>query len=189
MITEEMLAAILPHARQEGRVSDWVGPINAALAEFEINTSLRMAAFLAQIAHESGELRYVREIASGKAYEGRDDLGNTQPGDGVRFKGRGLLQITGRSNYAECGNALGLDLLAHPELLEEPFNAARSAGWFWRRHHLNGLADAGDFAKITRKINGGLRGQALREIYYDRALRVLTPPVGELGLDPQGRQS
>ena len=86
--------------------SQWLAPINKAMAKYEINTELRMAHFLAQIGHESGGLVYVRELASGKAYEGRKDLGNTQLGDGIKYKGRGLIQITGRANYKACGDAL-----------------------------------------------------------------------------------
>lgn len=119
MIKIEQLKKIIPYA---GRRADvFLVPINEAMNEFGINTPIRQAAFLAQIAHESGSLRYVREIASGEAYEGRVDLGNTEPGDGPRFRGRGLIQITGRSNYHDCSVALyGAEapLLLHPELLE-----------------------------------------------------------------------
>src|SRR5258707_58804 len=120
------------------RATDFLTPLRDAMREFSIDASPeREAAFLAQIAHESGELRYVHEIASGEAYEGRHDLGNTEAGDGVRFKGRGLIQVTGRANYAACGLALDLPLLFHPELLESPDNACRSAAWFWDKHGLN----------------------------------------------------
>jgi putative chitinase len=155
------------------RIAMFLRPLNDAMLEFEITGATREAAFLAQIAHESGEMRYVREIASGAAYEGREDLGNTQPGDGERFRGRGLIQITGRANYDQCGDALGLDLLKHPELLEEPVNACRSAAWFWKSKGLNELADAGDFRRITRRINGGYNGLDERLAYYDRAQRTL----------------
>ncbi len=106
-------------------------------------------------------------------YEGRADLGNTQPGDGSKFRGRGLIQITGRANYAACGEALGLDLINQPTLLELPQHAAMSAAWFWSMKDLNTLADKGDFVKITRRINGGLNGQADRQGLYDKALKVL----------------
>ena len=118
----------------------------------------RLAHYLAQLMHESAGFHYDREIASGKAYEGRADLGNTQPGDGVSFKGRGPIQITGRSNYAASGLVLDLDLLEHPELLEQPYNAALSAAEWWHRHGCNALADTGDLAAVTRKVNGGLTG-------------------------------
>lgn len=176
MVTLDQLRKIVPYAGPRAGV--FLGPLNDAMAEFEINTRLREAAFIAQIAHESGSFRYVRELASGAAYDtGRlaARLGNTPgaDGDGERYKGRGLLQITGHDNYRDCGLALGLDLLAHPELLEQPVNAARSAGWFWHKHDLNCFADSGMFEAITRIINGGLNGIAEREEFYSRALEVL----------------
>ena len=171
MLDEATLLKIMPHAKS--RVQDFLESLNAAMREFHINTPERQAAFLAQIAHESGELRYVKELASGAAYEGRVSLGNTQPGDGMKFKGRGLIQITGRANYAACGEALGLNLIDKPELLELPQHAAMSAAWFWSTRGLNTLADQVEFAKITRRINGGLNGQADRQGLYDKALKVL----------------
>lgn len=158
MITDQQLSAMC------GRlIGGWADPINAAMAEYEINTSARQSAFLAQVLHESGRLRYVRELwgptAAQNGYEFRADLGNTEPGDGFKYRGRGLIQITGRHNYQLCGFALELDLIEQPELLEQPLQAARSAGWFWRNHGLNELADQADsFERITRKINGGDNG-------------------------------
>jgi putative chitinase len=147
------------------------------MAEFEINTPARQAAFLAQIGHESGQLRYVRELASGEDYEGRKDLGNVEPGDGERYKGRGLIQITGRKNYLACSMALFNDdrLIQFPELLEDPTNACRSAGWFWKSSGLNELADEGmaSFGIVTRRINGGLNGMADRLTLYRKAQEVL----------------
>lgn len=170
-MTAEELRQIMPFAGI--RIERFLEPLNQAMEEFAIDTPTRQAAFIAQIAHESGSLRYVKEIASGEAYEGRQDLGNTQEGDGVRFKGRGLIQVTGRTNYAACGKALGLDLLAHPEILEEPVNACRSAAWFWKYRGLNELADVGNFRKITRIINGGMNGWPDRLAFYERAKEVL----------------
>lgn len=170
-LTLTQLLNIMPFART--RAAAFLDPLNAAMAEFGINTPARQATFLAQLAHESGQLVYVRELASGAAYEGRSDLGNTQPGDGVRFRGRGLLQITGRANYAACGKALGLDLLAQPALLEQTVNACRSAGWFWQSRGLNALADAGDQVAVTRRVNGGTNGLAERLAYFKTAQRVL----------------
>ena len=170
-ISLEQLKQILPFAGKRADV--FISPLNLAMDEFEITTPLRQAAFLAQIAHESGSLRYVREIASGSAYEGRKDLGNTQPGDGVKFKGRGLIQITGRSNYAAVSKSLGIDFIAHPELLETTDNATRSAAWWWKAHKLNELADQQLFDKITRVINGGTNGQDERRALYKNALIVL----------------
>lgn len=168
MISLSELHTIMPYAGH--RADAFIDPLNDAMHEFEIDaTPLREAAFLAQIAHESGSLQFTRELASGAAYEGRKDLGNTEPGDGIRYKGRGLIQITGRSNYLDCGTALGLDLIGEPELLESPENASRSAGWFWETHGLNELADKGDFLLITKRINGGTNGYQERVAYYDRA--------------------
>ena len=173
MLTATDLHIILPAATGANIDKFWQ-PLNDAMDEFSINSGVRQAAFLAQIGHESGSFRYVRELASGDAYEGRADLGNTEPGDGVRFKGRGLIQITGRANYASCGAALGLDLLAGPEILEQPENACRSAGWFWSTHGCNELADSGNFQKLTRRINGGLNGLVEREAIWKRAKEQLT---------------
>lgn len=139
--------------------------IDAACERFEINTPRRISYFLAQICHESGLLKYTREIWNPEQcpwqarYEGRADLGNNRPGDGERFKGRGLIQITGRANYKGCGDALGVDLVGSAyEQLELPELAALSAAWFWDSRGCNELADKGDFEKITRRINGGLNG-------------------------------
>lgn len=140
-------------------------------------TPQRLAAFLAQISHESGALRYVRELADGSAYEGRKDLGNTQPGDGTRYRGRGLIQTTGRFNYRATATALQAfdapDFEDFPEALEEPRWAAWSAAWYWHSRSLNDLADAGDFEAITRRINGGLNGQADRLARWERAKSAL----------------
>ncbi len=148
------------------RTLSWADPISAAMALWGIDSDARQAAFIAQIGHESGRLVYVRELwgptPAQARYEGREDLGNTQPGDGKRFMGRGLIQITGRTNYQRVSDALGADFVVAPELLEAPANAALSAAWFWNVHGLNELADSGDFATITRRINGGMNG------YQDR---------------------
>lgn len=135
--------------------------IARVMANRTIDTPLRCAHFLAQIGHESGELRFRAEIASGDAYEGRTDLGNVNPGDGRRYKGRGLIQLTGRANYAEYGRALGreAELLATPELVEtDSMLCVDVAGWFWSKRGLNALADADDLTGITKRINGGLNG-------------------------------
>lgn len=174
-LTEAQLLRIYPNASQRAGV--FVPALNRAMQHYQINTPVRQAAFLAQIGHESGQLRYVREIwgptAAQKGYEGRKDLGNTQPGDGARFKGRGLIQITGRENYRKAGAALGLPLLDQPELLEQAEWAATSAAWWWSSHGLNELADAGRFEQITRVINGGLNGQADRLTLWEKAKAVL----------------
>lgn len=147
------------------RARTFADPITAAMAEFGIDTPAEQAAFLAQIGHESGNLRWTEELwdptPAQTGYEGRVDLGNLQPGDGYRFRGRGLIQVTGRANYQRVGNALGVDLEALPERLSEPVLASRSAACFWHSHALNEWADSGteaDFERITRRINGGLNG-------------------------------
>ena len=174
-ITEQQLLQILPNAGRQAGV--FVPVLNTAMVRFQIVGAKRVAAFIAQVGHESGQLRWVREIwgptAQQAGYEGRADLGNTVKGDGSKYRGRGLIQITGRDNYAACGEALGLDLLSKPELLELPQYAAMSAAWFWSTKGLNALVDQGDFVKITRRINGGLNGQADRQALYDKALKVL----------------
>jgi predicted chitinase len=171
-ISEAILRAVMPSLPAD-KASAYLAPLNAAMREAGITTPLRMAAFLAQLAHESVELRFFQEIANGAAYEGRVDLGNTQPGDGPRFKGRGPIQLTGRLNYRSAGAALGLDLEQHPELVATPDIGFRVAGWFWTTRHLNAKADVGDFDGITRSINGGLNGKASRDRYYAAAKQVL----------------
>ena len=173
-ITLLQLKKMMPYAAQ-ARVVLFVVPLNVAMQRWGIDTPARQAAFIAQIAHESGSLRYVREIADGAAYEGRKDLGNTQPGDGRRYKGRGLIQITGRANYAECSRALYGDdrLIATPKLLEQPEAACDSAAWFWWSRGLNSLADTGAFRAITLAINGGYNGYEDRLAYFERAQAVL----------------
>ncbi len=148
---------------------------------YEINTPARQLAFLAQLGHESGGLYYTEELASGRAYEGRKDLGNTQPGDGPKYKGRGLIQITGRANYSSLSKDLGADFVSDPALLggknvtcctpDQLRNAAMSAGWFWSKNKLNAYADKIDVSKsieadpnlqafkdLTKRINGGYNG-------------------------------
>jgi len=172
------LHEIMPHLTvSNGR--RYIDPLNRAMLEFQITNVLRKAAFLAQIAHESAELLYFEEIASGWAYDRSQnprkarDLGNTRPGDGPRYKGRGPIQLTGRANYRRAGNALELDLEASPTRASSPNVGFRIAGWYWFTHHLNARADRQDFRDITRRINGGYNGYAHRLAFYERALRVL----------------
>jgi predicted chitinase len=171
-VTAEQLRTIMPNLSQD-KAQQYLPHINRAMQEAGINTKNQRAAFLAQLAHESGQLRYMEEIASGAAYEGRRDLGNTQPGDGVRFKGRGPIQLTGRSNYQAAGQALGIDLVNNPRRAAEPDVGFRTAAWFWQTRGLNSLAEQGNFREVTRRINGGFNGLADREAYYRRALSAL----------------
>lgn len=165
----DQLRRICPY--NSGRAAAFVDALTSAMTEFEINTARRQSAFIAQVAHETGEFRYMREIDSGAGYEGRTDLGNTQPGDGPRYKGGGGLQITGRANYDACGKALNVDLIADPSVIEVPAYAMRSAAWYWSHRGLNDLADADRFGAITKTINGGFNGIDQRIGYWLTARR------------------
>lgn len=171
ILTLAQLNACMPHAGARAPV--FLECLNTAMLERKIDTALRQSAFLAQIAHESGSLRYTLEIADGSAYEGRKDLGNTHVGDGKRFKGRGLIQLTGRTNYEKCGFALGRNLIADPDYLETPMGASRSATWFWESKGLNELADKESFGAITKIINGGYNGLDDRIRYYIKCRKAL----------------
>lgn len=170
-ITASTLMQIMPAATSRAFV--FAQPLWEAMQEFHIDTCLRASAFLGQVAVESGSLRYVRELwgptPAQNRYEGSEALGNTMPGDGYRFRGRGLIQITGRANYARAGEALALDLIDQPELLEDPENAARSAAWFFADSGCCELADEQKFSQITKTINGGMNGYAERSAAYWRA--------------------
>jgi len=158
-MTLHELSIALPRAAATGRLLVYGESLMAAMGVAQINTPLRCAHFLAQVAHESGELQWPEELATGAAYEGRADLGNTQPGDGRKFKGRGFIQLTGRSNYAAYGRDIRRDLIADPwAVSREPALCCGVATWYWGRHNLNALADHDDCETITRRINGGLTG-------------------------------
>ena len=180
-ITQTQLQTIMPDARAQAGV--FVSVLNAAMSRYDIATPKRMAAFLAQVGHESGQLHYLRELGN-EQYLSRYDtgplavrLGNTPAadGDGQKYCGRGLIQITGRRNYLQCSQGLFGDerLLARPELLEQPQWAAESAAWFWQSNGLNELADNDQFTTITRRINGGLNGLEERLRLWTRAKAVL----------------
>jgi len=141
----------------------------------DVNTPIRFAAFLANVLHESCCFKYVREIASGDAYEGRKDLGNVFKGDGRLFKGRSLMQITGRANYLECSKDMFGDdrLIKNPDLLSTPEIAVQASYWYWNKRKLSAIADAGDFVKVCRRINGGTNGLAERQKYYNGLMAVL----------------
>lgn len=139
---------------------------------YKINTPLRVAHFLAQVGHESYSLRYTEELASGQAYEGRKDLGNIEKGDGVRFKGRGLIQLTGRANYEKYAEYACIQLLKKPNeklVATSPWYALDASLWFWSKRNLNRYADNDDIRSITRRVNGGYNGLVDRQAYLDRA--------------------
>lgn len=143
--------------------------------EYQImDSTLRLAHFMAQLIHESGSFRYMEEIASGQAYEGRADLGNSQPGDGKLYKGRGPIQLTGRANYRKYGARLGMDFERHPEIVGYPSIGLRVALEYWASHNLNALADADDIEAITRKINGGQNGLDDRKAHLAKVKGWLT---------------
>lgn len=181
MLTEDQLLAIFPNARPVADV--FLPALNTTLPRWEIDNPKRVAAFLAQVGHESGQLRYLKELGNDR-YLSRYDtgslaqwLGNTPEadGDGQLYRGRGLIQVTGRNNYQACSRALFGDerLLAQPQMLEQPRWACESAAWFWHSRGLNALADRGEFNRITRHINGGLNGLEDRLALWARAREVL----------------
>ncbi|WP_460117488.1 glycoside hydrolase family 19 protein [Pseudomonas sp. S2_C03] len=183
-ITQTQLQAIMPDARDQAGV--FISVLNAAMNRYDIASPKRMAAFLAQVGHESGQLHYLRELGN-EQYLSRYDtdplamrLGNTPAadGDGQKYCGRGLIQITGRRNYLQCSQGLFGDerLLARPELLEQAQWAAQSAAWYWAQNGLNELADRDLFNSITRRINGGLNGLQNRLQLWARARAVLCQP-------------
>lgn len=159
------------------RAQRFLDPLTAAMAEFGIDTPARKAAFLANVGHESGGLHWTTEIwgptPAQRRYEGRHDLGNTQVGDGFKFRGRGLLQTTGRANYVVLSGHLGVDYLSDPDRLADPVDAARSAGFFWQSHDLNALADKADFPGCVRVINGGYNGLSERIALWNDAKKAL----------------
>ncbi|MGL6246441.1 glycoside hydrolase family 19 protein [Pseudomonas sp.] len=184
LLTEGQLLKIMPNARHQAGV--FISVLNSAMSDYSIDTPRRTAAFLAQVGHESGQLLYVRELGNDQYLSKYDTgtlatrLGNTpEPdGDGQKYRGRGLIQITGRDNYRQCSIGLFGDdrLLFLPELLEKPQWAAESAAWFWQQNGLNELADRDQFNSITRRINGGLNGLQDRLQLWARARAVLCQP-------------
>lgn len=160
MITLEQLTSITGKPELSARL---LQSLNDTLIKYSINTPLRMCHFLAQVLHESGNLHYFQEIASGEAYENRKDLGNIYQGDGKLYKGRGLIQITGRANYTAISKDLKVDFVKWPNQLALEKWAVISAGWFWNKRKLNEHADRDDLAAITRRVNGGFNGYAERK--------------------------
>jgi putative chitinase len=180
MVTDNQLAEIMPNLSSAKRAL-YLPFLQQAMEEFEIDQPLRIAAFLAQVAHESAEFRFMEEIwgptTAQRRYEPitkkSHDLGNTEPGDGERFKGRGPIQITGRANYQKYGDQLEIDLLSDPTRAALPEIGFRTAGLYWKKNGLNELSDKEWFKTTTKRINGGLNGLEDRTKYYVLAKRVL----------------
>lgn len=176
-ITEDDLRGIVSSRYHHYINEDIVRAINMTLLKYRITTPLRAAHFLAQILHESGELRFTEEVwgptPAQKRYEGRKDLGNTQEGDGYRYRGRGLIQLTGRSNYERYSEYTGIDYVEYPVRVADPPASVDVAGWYWDTHELNIPADLDDILEITRKINGGFNGLNHRTELFHRAKKIL----------------
>lgn len=202
LIDEIQLKDCLPEASDQA-IANFTQAIDDTLQEFDISTPQRIAAFLAQVGHESGSLKFIKEnlnysaqgltktfpkyftpelanqyqrnpeAIANRVYANRMGNGPEESGDGWAFRGRGLIQVTGRTNYQACGDFLGVDLISDPSYLESPEGAARSAGWYWTSRNLNALADVGDMKQITKKINGGFIGLEDRMKHYQHALEVL----------------
>ena len=175
-LTVARLGDIMPRCKPQ-RAAELLPHLKAACRHWEVTTAPRLCAFLAQLAVESGELQHFEELASGYAYEGRWDLGNVRPGDGVRYKGRGPIQLTGRRNYLRAGGAMGLALEKHPEMAAQPDVGFRVAGWYWHDKGCNELADLGRFDAITKRVNGGMGHADRRRAYFAAARHAF-------GLDP-----
>lgn len=169
--------ALLSHVGARELKSSALGAAMQRVISEGVNTPLRLAHFLAQAAHETGGWRYMKEIwgpsPAQVRYEGRRDLGNTQPGDGRRYMGRGIFQLTGRANYAKFGAKLGLDLVNHPEIAAEPGPAVQLALAYWNDRGLNAYADRDDVVAVTKRINGGTNGLLDRRHALARAKAVL----------------
>ena len=160
-------------ARQRAIVAAIAPAFGETLARYEIATLLRIAHFMAQVTHECAGFRTTEEFASGQAYEGRKDLGNLRRGDGRRYKGRGLIQLTGRANYRRIGARLGLDLEGDPALAAEPVTSLKIACEYWTSRDINAAADRDDLPRVTRLVNGGLNGLEDRRRYLLRAKAAL----------------
>jgi putative chitinase len=173
-------------AAQERIIGAISGAFSETLAAYEIDTPLRIAHFMGQVTHECAGFRTTEEFASGAAYEGRLDLGNTEKGDGRRFKGRGLIQLTGRANYREMGATLGLPLEDEPERAAEPLLSLRIACEYWKSRNINDPADADDLLEVTRRVNGGLNGLEERREFLRRAKTALAAIAGIIVSASQG---
>lgn len=172
MLTKEMLKQIAPNAK-ETVIGPLVGYLNHHMPKYEVNTYLRVCHLLAQAAHESASYRTLEEYASGKEYEGRADLGNVVKGDGERYKGRGIFQLTGRSNYRKIGKLIGMDLENNPDLAESPEVSVLTALEYWKGRGLNAFADKDDILTITHRINGGENGLSSRKVFLAAAKKAI----------------
>lgn len=172
MITKQTLKNIAPYANDK-IISDLEHYFDKYLQKYKINTYLRICHFLAQCAHESAGFRTLEEYASGAAYEGRRDLGNVNPGDGKRYKGRGIIQLTGRANYRTFGQRLGYPLEDNPILAMSPEISVQTACEYWNSRNLSTYADLDDVLTITRKINGGTNGLEDRRSYLAKAKTII----------------
>lgn len=172
MLSKQSLKQIAPNAKDE-IIAPLMDYLNRYAPKYELNTQLRMSHFLAQAAHESAGFRTLEEYASGSAYEGRKDLGNVNKGDGTRYKGRGIFQLTGRTNYRDMGKKLGYDLENNPSLAATPEISVLTALEYWKSRGLNAFADKDDVTTITKKINGGLNGFEDRKQYLSKAKSIL----------------
>jgi len=161
-------------AARQAEIVQAIRPVlRSTLEAYEIDTRLRIAHFLAQTCHESAGFRTTEEFASGYAYEGRKDLGNVKKGDGRRYKGRGLIQLTGRANYKALGDALGIDLEGNPFQAAEPALSLTIACEYWKKRKINPDCDRDDIITVTKKINGGLNGLDDRRNYTRKAKEAL----------------
>ncbi|MFD6896058.1 glycoside hydrolase family 19 protein [Rhodococcus sp. NPDC060086] len=174
-VTPDDLRHIVPGIPAE-KIEQYIAPLNAAMTHNGIDNPVRQAAFIAQLAVESDSFRTFEEYASGRAYEGRADLGNTHPGDGERYKGRGAIQITGRHNYEKLSQHTGVDFVAHPELLAAPENAFTTAAWYWTSRDLNNVADTVGIVRVSELVNGGHHALSRRIADFERGLNVLLAP-------------
>lgn len=170
MITKDTLKLIIGNIYSEIEFDKIVSSLNEVFVKYQINTKLRENHFLAQVIHESGAFKYKEEIASGDAYDTRVDLGNTPEidGDGRLYKGRGWIQITGKSNYKKASKEFNVDFINNPKLASEYPYCALLAGWYWNRNNLNKYADINYIKTITKLINGGYNGLSDRIKWYEK---------------------
>lgn len=182
-ITKEMLKKIAPYAKDH-ILTALVDPLNEHLPKYGLNNKTRVKHFLAQAAHETAGFKTLEEYATGAAYEGRKDLGNTQKGDGKRYKGRGIFQLTGRANYKTFGKKIGKDLENNPMLAGDAETSVLIALEYWNNRKLTPLADKEDITNITKKINGGLNGFDDRKKYLAKAEKILPDDLFKEELPP-----